>query len=173
MTLDRLKESIAQVVRALLPPFDYVYALQPSKVIKQDADYTLQIRPDNPALPDLVGVPVRTGIPGVRATVAPGARVLLGFENGDPRRPVAHLWESASVTKLEIDATQIVLNGGTAKVARENDPINAGTVTALGVAPGAPIVFIYTPAGGGAPVSSSTLTLSGGKITAGANGVKA
>ena len=48
--------------------------------------------------------------------VTTGARVLLGFEAGDPARPVATLWESGSVTEL-------VVNGATTGAARVGDSV--------------------------------------------------
>lgn len=39
------------------------------------------------AMPDLARVPVRAGVPGVRATHKPGAQVLVAFLDGDPTRP--------------------------------------------------------------------------------------
>lgn len=38
-------------------------------------------------LPDLARVPVRAGVPGVKATHAPGSQVLVAFLDGDPSRP--------------------------------------------------------------------------------------
>lgn len=38
-------------------------------------------------LPDLARVPVRAGVPGVKATHAPGSQVLVAFLDGDPGRP--------------------------------------------------------------------------------------
>lgn len=38
-------------------------------------------------LPDLARVPVRAGLPGVKATYAPGAQVVVTFLDGDPTRP--------------------------------------------------------------------------------------
>lgn len=98
------------------------FALYPARVAQQHADGTLELAPDDERLPDASKVPIRLGIPGASVKVAAGARVLLGFEAGDRRRPYASLWESGSVTELKLDATTIVLNGGTAKVARANDP---------------------------------------------------
>ncbi len=39
------------------------------------------------ALPDLARVPVRAGVPGVKATHLPGSQVLVAFLDGDPSRP--------------------------------------------------------------------------------------
>jgi hypothetical protein len=172
MNFDRLKEAFAKLVRELTAHVDY-HALYPCSVAKQDENGNLDLQPENPRMAAPTGVPIRLGIPGAKVEVQPGARVLLGFENGDPRSPVALLWDTASVLKLELNATEIVLNGGTKKVAREDDSVNAGTVSALGVAPGAPILFIYTPVGGAPQPANAALLLSGGKITDGAAGVKA
>ncbi len=46
-------------------------------------------------MPDLSRVPVRPGIPGARADVMPGSRVLVGFIEADPSRPVVLAHEDA------------------------------------------------------------------------------
>jgi hypothetical protein len=77
------------------------------------------------------------------------------------------------VGKISIDAAagqDVVVNGGTARVAREGDPVNGGSVTA--VAGATPVTFIYAPAGGLPGSPSTTLVLSGGKITGGADRFK-
>lgn len=80
---------------------------------------------------------------------------------------------SGFLTSDYANGKDMVVNGGSAKVAREGDSVDGGTITAtVATAPG-PVTFIYTPAGGGTPVTSTTLTLSGGKITAGAANFKA
>lgn len=55
--------------------------------------------------------------------VVAGARVLLGFEAGDPARPVATLWESGSITEL-------VVNGATTGAARSGDSVARSTAMA-------------------------------------------
>lgn len=57
-------------------------------------------------------------------------------------------------------------------VARVDDDVACGTVTALGVAPGSPIQFVFTPQSGAALPASPTLTIVG-KITSGSPRVKA
>jgi len=52
--------------------------------------------------------------------VPEGARVLLGFEAGDPKRPYCALWES------EADVTTLTFDGGSEDVARTADTVNAG-----------------------------------------------
>lgn len=115
----------------------------PARVVSQNADGTLELKPDDSRLPGMSQVPIRYGIPGVSAEVLPGARVAVEFEAGDPARPVATVWESGTVTKLLVtasvevtveapvvnvgNATQKVnLAGGGAGIARMGDTVQAG-----------------------------------------------
>lgn len=124
------------VIRRALRRVDYL-ALYPARVVSQSAAGLLDLVPDDARVPACSGVPIRGGIPGVTVTVPAGSRVLLGYEAGDPSRPVATLWDAAEVTRITI-------NGGTAKAARDGDDVarvgalvtwmNAVTL-ATGVAP--------------------------------------
>jgi hypothetical protein len=97
------------------PHVDYL-ASYPSTAVTQNADGTLEIQPDDSRLPSLSSVPIRYGVPGVSAQIANGGRVLLSFAGGDPAKPIATVWESASVTAL-------VFNGGSQGVARTADAV--------------------------------------------------
>jgi hypothetical protein len=99
--LDRLKGALGAVVKGFLLRVDY-YALYPAKVISQGASGALDVQPEDTRLPPMSSVPLRLGLPGCKATVQPGARVLVGFEGGDPRRPVATVWDTAVVVKLQL-----------------------------------------------------------------------
>jgi hypothetical protein len=116
MELDRLKESIVAIVRSVFPSIDAL-ALYPAKVLGQNGDGSLELQPDDARIAGLSNVPIRYGVPGVKATIASGARVLLGFEGGDRSKPVATLWESASVTRLVVSAGAIELAGADEPVA--------------------------------------------------------
>ena len=128
MSDDRILGPIAALVRRLTSHVDY-YAQYPAQVIVQAADGTLDVQPEDPRVPPMQGVPIRYGLPGVTVKVAPGGRVLLGFEGGNPQRPIVTLWDFASVTEITVTATgtvninggAIVLNGGTLNVARAGD----------------------------------------------------
>jgi hypothetical protein len=110
--LDRMKDGLAAWVRSLFSRLDYL-ALYPSRVVSQNGDGTLELQPDDPRLPGLSGVPVRLGLPGTTVEVQAGARVLLGFEAGDPARPVATLWEGGPLAKLTVvAATELHVDGG-------------------------------------------------------------
>lgn len=66
---------------------DY-YAQRAAKVIAQNEDYTLELKPEDEAWPGMSKVPIRYGLPGVRYRVKAGARVLFTFEDGDSTRPI-------------------------------------------------------------------------------------
>ena len=103
------------VIRRALRRVDYL-ALYPSRVVSQNAAGLLDLVPDDTRVPSCGGVPIRGALPGVTVTVPAGARVLLGYEAGDPSKPVATLWDAAEVTRITV-------NGGTAKAAREGDDV--------------------------------------------------
>ena len=119
----KLKDTLSAIVEALVGPRLDMRAAYPARVVTQNADGTLDVIPDSSRVPPLTKVPIRYGIPGVSATVANDARVLIEFANGDPSKPYASVWESASVTKLTLDASLVRLADGDRNVAREGDPV--------------------------------------------------
>lgn len=120
---DRIKKHLAAVVESLVGRrLDYS-AYYPAKVVRQSGE-TLEVRPDDARIAGngLAGVPIRHGLPGTRTTVAPGARVLIGFENQDPKKPFAALWDTnAAFVDIEI--------GGNLPVARQGDMVLVGGPT--------------------------------------------
>lgn len=125
MSADAILDSLRRIVTAFVGTRLDHLALYPAVVRQQRTDGTLDLHPEDARVPSCQGVPIRLGLPGVTVTVAVGARVLLGYENGNPARPVATLWESGTVTLLEIDATMVRVNGGSLKVARATDAVTA------------------------------------------------
>lgn len=76
-------------------------------------------------LPDLARVPVRMGVPGVRANHTPGGAVLVAFLEGDPTRPVVVGFDAPDSPGWM--PLQIELGGPTPLgVARVTDPVVAG-----------------------------------------------
>jgi hypothetical protein len=109
---DRLKSGLLAMVRSAFPKIDFLASYW-CRVVAQNPDGTLELFPDNPLqIAGLSNVPIRYGVPGVKATVAPGARVLLGFAGGDPSQPFATVWESASLLKLEVLGAEVVVGTG-------------------------------------------------------------
>lgn len=146
---NRLTAAIEAIVRRTMRRVDYL-ALYPARVVQQHGDGTLDLQPDDPRVPAPREVPYRT-LPGVALTVPAGTRVLLGYEGGEPTRPVALLWELGDVTSLAIA-------GGTHHAARQ------GHAVRVTIPIGA--VVVMTMAG---PVSNPTPITLDGTITEGSD----
>jgi len=146
--LDRFKGSLITIVRAVMNEVDY-HKPYPARVILQDPDGTLQLKPDSDRVPGLTGVPIRYGIPGVTARVPSGARCIVEFENGDPRSPIATAFEPGALTELSFD-------GGSRKVARVGDRSDCGSLVWANDPSGKAIVLSYKPPGE-APVPFLTI----------------
>lgn len=110
-------EGFSRLVASLTRRVDYL-ALYPCRVVQQRADGTLDLQAEDSRIGSPASVPYRT-MPGLSFEVSAGARVLLGFEDGSPSRPVAQLWELG-------DGAVVKVNGGTVGVARNGDDVAAG-----------------------------------------------
>lgn len=127
---DRFKGAIAALVRHLTAHTDY-HALYPAEVKGQNDDKTLELRPDSQDLPGFSRVAIRHGLPGVTVTVKRGARVLLGFEGGNPQKPYASLWTADSLDTLTVEAeTKILLKSPSTVIAQTEG--NARRVARMG-----------------------------------------
>ena len=156
--VDRFKRGLVDLINAIVQPkIDYL-AMYPCKVVGQNADLRLECIPDNTKLGPSIGpLPMRLGIPGATVKVKAGSRVLVGFENGDPRKPYAALWDTAALDELDLAAAtafkvtagNVTLSPGGLPAARQGDMVGVG---------------------GGVPaVPNCTIVLfSGGPIVAGA-----
>lgn len=119
-------------------------------------------------LPDLLPVSMWPGFAGVHAELAGGAEVLVEFIEGDAAQPI--ITHFAGKDGVGFVPESIAIAEGTKGAARVDDDVNAGTVT--GSNSGGAVTFVYTPAGGGSPVTGTTLSLTGGKITSGSSKVR-
>jgi hypothetical protein len=134
----------------------------PCRVIAQNGDGTLELKPDGDTLPGLSRVPIRAGLPGVTVKVAPGARCYVEFEGpGDPRRPIARGWEIDGMTELQF--------GGAAPLMRQGDmstvPVPTGfTFTAT-------IQGLLAPPGGGPVTGLAVITVTAAPVPLTAIGV--
>ena len=98
------------VVRAVMGHVAY-FGQYPARIVSQAADGSLELVPDDARLPGCTRVPIRYGVPGISAKVKPGSLVLLTFEGGDPRRPVATVWDTNVLRELRVTAeTKVVLD---------------------------------------------------------------
>jgi hypothetical protein len=96
------------------------------RIVTQDGDrVNLQPIRISTGMPDLQRVVVRPGIPGARADHTLGARVLVGFVDADPARPVVVGFEDAEGGGFV--PTQLYLGGPlTLAAARFSDTVQAG-----------------------------------------------
>ncbi len=153
---DRIKKGLAAIVSSILSPVDY-FAFYGAKVVSQNGDGSLELTPDDRRMPGLSRVPIRLGIPGSSTTISAGARVMFGFADGKPSRPVVTHWESATVTALKIadpSATQAVVLG-TAYRSAEDTMLSSlsSALTALSahLAAEATVMALFLPPASGAP----------------------
>jgi hypothetical protein len=104
MNFDRLKQSLFALIDLRTARLDF-FASYPCRVVSQNEDGSLELKPDDPRVgAGLSAVPVR-GLPGVVARVKTTARVLLTWEGGDPAKPIATLFEAHSLERLEVTAS--------------------------------------------------------------------
>lgn len=157
-TLDRGKEFLRLIIRAVLS--ELLYHVQwMSTVVVQDDDGTLQVQPDSKLIPGMKGVKIRLGLPGVEVKVKPQARVMVGFENGDPQKPYAHVWDMATLDSIKFTgATSLNINAPTVELvpdglatARSGDMVAVGgpamTPVPCTIVPTAPITVAGSPTG--------------------------
>lgn len=111
-----------------LDPFRRFRGVTEYRVVTQEGErLNLQAVRVSTGMPDVRRAYVRPGIPGARADVALGTRVLVTFVDADPARPVVVGFEDADgegFTPLltEIDATTFVkLGAGTAPAIKAGD----------------------------------------------------
>lgn len=74
-----------------------------ARVLDQ-ADGLLDVEPEARALPRRMRVPFSTGVPGISATLRPGARVVVGFRGCDPSLPYACAFDASAITSIHVDA---------------------------------------------------------------------
>lgn len=109
-----LKAWIRRLVRR-----ETLYLVTYSAVVQQQHDDdTIDVLPDDERVRGngLQRVQIRHGLPGVRVRVRQGSTVLLSWENGNPKRPYAAMWEPSAIESIAFD-------GGTRPVARKGDPV--------------------------------------------------
>lgn len=103
-----LIDRVRLLVRQFTAHLD-LFALYPAEVAAQNDDGTLELKPLHPRIAGVSRVPIRYGVPGVRARVRRGSLVLLGFEAGDERVPYASLFAADSIDELTITAVEKVV----------------------------------------------------------------
>lgn len=127
-----------------------------AKVVAQDDDTDeVDVRPDDPSLPDMSKLPLRHGIPALRVSVELGSYVLVGWDDGRPDHPFAGLWTRGTVVrKLSIvspdlrlggrDATEAAVLGTSYRLAEDTmlGGLQAGLTTLVAAATSGPLVLL-------------------------------
>ena len=131
-----LAQELGRIIHHFTLPSRY-HAVYPARVHSQDDDGSLQVFPDVDTIPPMVGVPLRVGAPGIEVEVLQGCRVLVSFENGDPRYPIALLSErdASKMAAIRVTAqTEITVNGPNVRIGNDGGEVNLGDTPANGVA---------------------------------------
>jgi len=153
------RTTLENIVRRIVHELPYLRSYQ-ATVEKQHDDYTVDVTPDDESIRGngLIGLPIRHGIPGVRVRVASGARVMLRFADGDPRKPYVALWDEGSVESIEFA-------GGSRAVARVGDlvQVNWPVLSAIGTLNSAPFAASIAAAS----VSTGVVSTGSDKVTSG------
>ena len=148
---DRLRDGLLGIIDAATRGTRY-HRLVRGRVVNVLAGGNVETEPETAGTPPQPNLPLRYGLPGVlRAVVRSGARVLLGWAEGDPAQPFVAAWEASQLEELVFDVP-----GGARALARDDDTVDVGTinVTALPMPtmpPSTDLLLVYTPPTG-APV---------------------
>jgi hypothetical protein len=106
---DRLKKAFKDMQG--VDPLIRYRCIYRAKVISQSGDLQkVGVRPFDSTLPDMDGIPLRHGVPGIKVQVIPGCTVQIGWDDGRPDRPFAALWSAeASAMRVVIIAPSLEL----------------------------------------------------------------
>lgn len=106
---DPLSAGVRSIVREELRSTTFHRCFTGQVVTQWGNGGRLDILMDDERLPPLTNVPYRVPYPGCSMIIVAGARVQVDFEDGDPRRPAARLYEPGDGAK------EVVLTGDTVK----------------------------------------------------------
>lgn len=96
--MSQAREKLEAFIRWVMR--DVTYYKHYTATVQGQAGDLLDVTPDDSSLQaqGLSKVPIMYGLPGVSATVAPGTKVTLYFENGDPSKPRVCNWEGGHIS---------------------------------------------------------------------------
>lgn len=101
---DLVREPLERFVRSVMLASEYSGSFA-CQVQAQNSDGTVDVVPDDSRLGTHSKVPVKWGTPGSVATFTSGARAILRFQNGDPRRPFVSSFDVTNLIELRLGAT--------------------------------------------------------------------
>jgi hypothetical protein len=127
----------------------HLHPMTPCKVVSQNEDGTLELIADSRKVAAPPKVPLRHGLPFTDVRIAPGAEVLLGFENGDRKRPFAALpLKGGRLLHLVVDGDRFEWGGSDAVAIASKVEARLAAIEAALAKPGpvvGPIVLPPTP----------------------------
>ncbi|NBC17439.1 MAG: hypothetical protein GVY18_09030 [Bacteroidetes bacterium] len=172
-TLSYGEDRVVAILRAFVRRYTQAAlnyrAFYKATVVRVQSDGTVDLAPDDEQLGRSTGglsfVPIRYGFPGWSVEPSQGSRCLVGFEDGDPQRPYVDHWLPGTVV-------QATFEGGTQSMARVDDSVSTGQVTASANLSTGVVTFVHVPPSG-PPITSTNLDLSLGQITSGNDKLKA
>ena len=136
---DPLHAAMVAITKQTMRAVDY-HKSYTAKVLLQRSNGTLDVVPDDVRLPPMTSVPIRVPVPGMKVII-PGdvkdARCTIVFEDGDPTRYAAHLFDAGA---------------GGKKIARVDDRVDCGSLT-LVVSPMGVLSGTYLDGIGSPPVT--------------------
>lgn len=148
---DPLHQGLESFILEVMRGVDYL-AEYPCQVLMQRGDGTVDVQPDSGKLPMLTSVPMYVPVRGGKLRAKAGDRGKVIFVNGNPQ-----------IVRFELFDTGV----GGAKVARENDTVDCGTLMVTAISNVA-ISGTYTDGNGTVtPWSLNTPIPIQGKITSG------
>lgn len=128
---DRLKGAFTALAGPV--PTKVYEVLYRARVLKQHPNLKrLDLQADQAELPPLSNIPLRIGVPGLDATIPPGHSVLISWENGQPDRPYASLWEPGTLGTTPLKLTYY---GNFIELGGVTTPVLDGVVTGRGSDP--------------------------------------
>jgi hypothetical protein len=144
--LERIKGALLTLVKSLVRRETRYLTSELGVVVKQADDGRLDIKfpeadTDTDRIPPLTGVRLRPGSPGQDIRVTEGARVLVTWEAGDARRPIATLWEGPGLKnwkvtaseKIGFEAPAISLDPAGLPAFRQGDMVMSGGLTTFAI----------------------------------------
>ena len=142
------KDALAAFIRWVMR--DVTYHKHYMATVQKQAGDKVDVKLDDDSVGGpggISGVPISYGLPGVKATVAPGTKVTLFFENGDPTKPRVYSWEGGHIT--------LSFAEGTMPFARVGDTVNINPLGLVG--------YLSTPITGAATgtIASGAPTVTG------------
>lgn len=130
---DRLLGTFGALVERILDRLGYTFgSLYPARIVHDHGNGLVDVVPDDAALDGQQLVPLRMGAPGQTVTVPSGARLRMGFDARDEKRPFAALWDDGTTpltwtqtatNLVTLDADAIALGAADGVVARDGDAI--------------------------------------------------